>query len=135
MFRALCGPVLILLVSTLTVAQNNPSSKSTQRVLPCTLHPVNGRVCLSEGALRGLLIHYVAPRLPQGADENGQVVLHVIIPRTGGKPTKISVLAGDPVLARLAVRAVQEWSFMAYVYQGEDVGMEGDLRIRFNTAK
>jgi TonB family protein len=135
MFRALCRPVLILLASTSVVAQNDPSSKTTQRVLPCTLHPVNGRVCLSEGVLRGFLIHHVAPRLPQGADENGQVVLHVIIPRTGGKPTKISVLSGDPALAHSAVRAVREWSFMAYVYQGEDVGMEGDLHIRFNTAK
>jgi outer membrane biosynthesis protein TonB len=75
------------------------------------------------------------PKLPEGADENGEVLLHVIVPSTGGKPAKISVLPGDPALARSAIRAVRDWTFMAYIYKGEPVGMEGDLHIPFRQPK
>jgi outer membrane biosynthesis protein TonB len=85
--------------------------------------------------LRGLLIRYVAPKLPQGANENGEVVLHVIVPRTGGKPTKISAVSGDPALIRSAVLAVRGWIFMPFLYQGENVGMESDVHIRFKAAQ
>jgi hypothetical protein len=137
MFRALLLSLLLLLASNLARGQ---SYQRTEYIRPCTLRPVNGRICLSEEALRGRLLRYVAPKLPEGADENAQVVLHVVVPRTGGNPTKILVIAGDPALARSAVRAVREWSFDSYVYHGEkvggeNVGMEGDLHIRFKTAQ
>jgi hypothetical protein len=135
MLRALTTPVLFLFVSTLALGQENRSPQTVEHVRPCTLHPVNGRDCLSEGVLRGLLARYVPPKLPQGANENGEVVLHVIVPRTGGKPTKISAISGDPALTRPAVRAVGDWVFMAYVYKGENVEMEGDLHIRFKAAE
>jgi TonB family protein len=96
---------------------------------------VNGRVCLTEGVLRGFLLKFVPPKLPEGANENGEVVLHVIVPRTGGKPAKISAVSGDPALTRSAVRAVRDWVFMAYVYKGQDVEMEGDLHIKFKATQ
>jgi TonB family protein len=109
--------------------------QNAERVRPCTLHPVNGRICLSEGVLRGLLMRYVPPKLPESADENGEVLLHVTVSRTGGKPANISAISGDPALMRSAVRAVHEWVFMPYRYEGEEVEMEGDLHIRFKTAR
>jgi len=135
MFRALTTLVLFLFASISALGQGDRSPQTAQHARPCTLHPVNGRICLSEGVLRGLLMRYVPPKLPQGANENGEVVLHVIVPRTGGKPTRLSAISGDPALMRSAVRAVRDWVFLAYVYKGEDVEMEGDLHIRFKAAE
>ena len=78
-----------------------------------------------------MLLRLVRPKLPKGANENGEVVLHVIIPRTGGKPAKIAAVSGDPVLTRSAVRAVRNWAFIAPTYKGDLVEVEGDLHIRF----
>ena len=128
-----CGPVAARPKFGFRTRSRLP--QNAERVRPCTLHPVNGRICLSEGVLRGLLIRYVPPKLPQGADENGEVLLHVIVPRTGGKPAKSSAISGDPVLMRSAVRAVREWVFLSYRYEGKEVQMEGDLHIRFKTAQ
>jgi outer membrane biosynthesis protein TonB len=135
MIRALLTLALLLLASTLALGQENRSPQTAEPVRPCTLHPVNGRVCPSEGVLRRLLMRYVPTKLPQGGNENGEVVLHVIVPRTGGKPTKISAISGDPALTRSAVRAVRDWVFMPYLYKGENVEMEGDLHIRFKAAE
>ena len=123
--------VLLLFVSTIAIGQESHSPQTAAGVPPCTLHPVNGRICLSEGVLRGLLVRYVAPKLPDGANQNGEVVLQVIVPRTGGKPAKILAISGDPALTRSAVRAVRAWIFMPYHYNGKDVEMEGNLHIRF----
>jgi hypothetical protein len=91
-------------------------------------------MCVSDEMLRGLVIRYVAPKLPEGTNKNGEVVLHAIIPATGGKATKISVVSGDPALTRPAIRAVRDWIFMAYVYKHGHVAIEGDLHIRFKAA-
>jgi outer membrane biosynthesis protein TonB len=77
----------------------------------------------------------VPPKLPEGADENGEVLLHVIVPRIGGKPAKISAISGDPALTRSAVRAVHEWVFMSYRFEGKEVELEGDLHIRFKAVQ
>jgi Gram-negative bacterial TonB protein C-terminal len=135
MIRSGCAVVLLLLGPSLVLGQESHSPQNTEGVRPCTLHPVNGRICISEGVLHGLLMRYVPPKLPRGADENGEVLLHVIVPRTGGKPARISAISGDPALMRLAVRAVREWVFLSYRYEGKEVEMEGDLHIRFKTAQ
>lgn len=101
----------------------------------CTLHPVNGRVCVSEGVLRGFLMRFVAPELLKGANENGDVLLHLIVPQTGGKAVKISAVCGDPALTRSVVRAVRDWVFMPYPYKDKYVEMEGDVHIRFKSSK
>jgi len=76
----------------MTLEQESHSPQTTDGVRPCALHPVNGRMCVSEQMLRGLLIRHVAPEVPEGANENGEVVLHVMIPATGGSATKISAV-------------------------------------------
>jgi hypothetical protein len=58
-----------------TLGQETKTSPNTERIRPCTLHPVNGRICLSEGAFRGFVVQDVALKLPEGADENGEVLL------------------------------------------------------------
>ncbi len=135
MMRSTCTVLLFLLTSTLAFGQESRSPQTAERVRPCTLHPVNGRVCLSEGVLRGFLMRYVPPKLPEGVHENGDVLLHVIVPPTGGRPARVSVVSGNPVLARSAVRAVRDWVFMAYAYEDTHLAMEGDLHVRFKPAK
>jgi hypothetical protein len=135
MIRSCCAVVLLLLAPSLVLGQESRSPQNTGGVRPCTLHPVNGRICLSEGVLRGLLMRYVPPKLPEGADETGEVLLHVIVSRTGGKPASISAISGDSALVRSAVREVREWVFMPYRYEGKEVEMEGDLHIRFKIAQ
>src|SRR6202041_2757289 len=115
MIRSRCAVVLLLLGPSLVLGQESHSPQNAEG--PCTLHPVNGRICLSEGVLRGLLMRYVPPKLPESADENGEVLLHVTVSRTGGKPASISAISGDSALVRSAVREVREWVFMPYRYE------------------
>jgi hypothetical protein len=135
MIRALFSVVLLLFAAVLALGQESRPPQASERVRPCTLHPVNGRICLSEEALRGFLMRFVPPQLPEGANENGEVVLHVIVPRTGGKPARISVVSGDPALRLSAVHAVREWVFMACPYKDTHVEMEGDVHIRFKASE
>jgi len=134
MVRAPFSLVLLLFASAVAMEQVSPSPQMTESTRPCALHPVNGRMCVSEEVLRALLLRYIAPKLPENADENGEVVLHVKIPATGGKATKISVISGDPALTRSAIRAVREWIFIAYLYKHDPMAIEGDLHIRFKAA-
>jgi hypothetical protein len=135
MIRASSPMVLLLLAVILASGQDGGSPQNAERARPCAVHPVKGRMCPTERVLRDLLAHYVPPKLPDGADENSEVLLHVIVPRTGGTPAKTLAISGNPALMRSAIRAVHGWIFFPYVYQGEAVEMEGDLHIRFKTAK
>lgn len=135
MNRALLITLWLLCSLVMTLGQESHSPQTTERVRPCALHPVNGRMCVNEETLRGLLIRYVAPKLPEGANENGEVVLHVMIPATGGNATNISPVSGDTALRRSAVRAVRDWVFTAYQYKHGHVAIEGDLHIHFKTAQ
>ena len=103
MIRALFSVVLWLFASTTTLGQSSPSPQTTDSVRPCALHLVNGRICVTEEVLRDRVAH-VAPKLPEGANENGEVVLHVIIPATGERATKVSVVSGDPPLTGAAIQ-------------------------------
>src|SRR5512133_3206561 len=88
MMCALSSVVILMFASTMTLEKESHPPQTTERVRPCAIHPVNGRMCVSEEVLRALLIRYVAPKLPEGANENGEVVLHIMIPATGGTPRK-----------------------------------------------
>ena len=58
-----------------------------------------------------------------------------MVPASGGKAGTISVVSGDPMLARSAIRAVGDWIFMAYEYKHGHVAIEGDLHISFKAAE
>jgi hypothetical protein len=118
----------LLLVSTIALEQKNGSPVAPAP--PCTVHPVNGRLCVSEGVFLGFLLRRVAPKLPNGANGDSEVILHVTVSKNG-KPAKIEVISGDPILARSAVHAVRQWLFMPYIYYGKYVEMESDVHVRF----
>ncbi|MGA3107809.1 MAG: energy transducer TonB [Terriglobales bacterium] len=131
MIRRLFVVFALLFVSTIALEQETGSPDT--RVAPCALHPVNGRLCVSEGVLLGFLLRRVAPKLPIGANPDGEVILHVAVAKNG-KPLKIAVISGDPMLAHSAVQAVRRWLFMPYTYRGKDVEMESDVHVRFATS-
>jgi outer membrane biosynthesis protein TonB len=123
--------VLLLLFNSTMALEQETTSATTERESPCTLHPVRGRICVNEKVLYGFLVKRVAPNLPDAANVNSEVVLHLIVSKNGGKPARISVISGDPALARLTVRAVKQWIFKPYIYNGQCVAMESNIHLRF----
>jgi TonB family protein len=122
--------LLSLFASVVALGQETRSAETTERESPCTLHPVNGRICVSEKILYGFLVRRVAPKFPDAANANGEVVLHLVVAKNG-KPARISVISGNSALARFAVRAVKQWLFKPYIYNGQVVEMESDVHLRF----
>jgi TonB family protein len=110
--------------------QEARSTETTEHQSPCNLHPVNGRICVSEKILHDLLVQRVAPKLPDTPNANGEVALHLVVAKNG-RPARISVISGDPALTHSAVRAVKQWLFKPYIYNGEYVEMESDLYLHF----
>ena len=131
MIRRLFIVLVLLFASTMALEQETGSPDAS--AAPCTLHPVDGRLCVREGTLLGFLLRRVAPKFPIGANADSEVILHVTFARNG-RPLTIAVISGDPMLARSAVHAVRRWLFMPYTYNGKDVEMESDVHIRFATS-
>jgi TonB family protein len=130
MARVLFIVLLLLFCSAIVLEPETRSTETTDHESPCTLHPVNGRICVSEKILYGFRVRRVAPKVPDKANATGEVVLHLIVAKNG-KPERVSLISGDPALGRSAVRAVKQWLFKPYIYNGEYVEMESDIHIRF----
>lgn len=131
MIRRLFIVLALLFVSTVALEQETGSPDAT--VPPCTLHPVNGRLCVSEGVFLGFLVRRVAPKLPKGANADSEVILHVTVAKNG-RPVKIAVVSGDSMLAPSAALAVRHWLFRPYIYYGDYVEMESDVHVRFTAS-
>ena len=128
--RALFIVLMLLLFSAIALEQEIRSTETTDLESPCALHPVNGCICVSEKILYGFRVRRVVPKIPDKASAKGEVVLHLIVAKNG-KPRRISLISGDPALARSAVRAVKRWLFKPYIYNGEYVEMESDIHLQF----
>jgi hypothetical protein len=131
MHRVLFIALLSLFNSTMALGQETRSARTTEGESPCALHPVNGRICVSEEILYRFLVKRVAPKLPDAANGNSEMVLHLIVGKYGGKPARIAVISEHSAVARSVVRAVKQWIFKPYIYNGEYVEMESDIHIRF----
>jgi hypothetical protein len=83
--------LLSLFASVMALGRETRSAETTERESPCTLRPVNGRICVSEKILYGFLVRRVAPKQPHTANANSEVVLHLIVARNG-RPARISVI-------------------------------------------
>ena|ERR1700723_3327210 len=128
--RALFAVFLLLFSSVMALEQETRSTETTDHKSPCASHPVNGRICVSEKILYGFRLRRVAPKVTDTANANGEVVLRLIVAKNG-KPKRIFLISGDPALARSSVRAVKQWLFKPYIYNGEYVEMESDIHLRF----
>ena len=126
--------LLLLCSPTMSLARENPSPQRIERELPCTSHPVSGRICLNEEILDRFLVRRVPPKPADTASAHGEVILRLIVGRDG-KPVRIFVVSGKPALTRSAVRAVKQWLFKPYIYNGEYIEMEGRIHLQFPDSK
>jgi TonB family protein len=70
------------------------------------------------------------PALARVAHLQGDVVIQVSISKTGAV-SNARVKSGHPMLAQLAVEAVQEWRFRPFEVEGKTAAVEALLKIQF----
>jgi TonB family protein len=80
------------------------------------------------------LIHRVNPIYPEAARTQhieGSVILnaHVL---GDGSVGEIEIMAGDPLLAEAATRAVRQWKFQPYSVNGQPVERQERITVRFS---
>jgi protein TonB len=90
-------------------------------------------VRVPSGVAAGLLIKRVRPEYPEKARKKriqGVVVLSAIISKEGDVPD-VSVISGDPILAKAAMAAAKQWKYRPYLLQGEPVEVETQIQMNF----
>ena len=96
--------------------------------------PVRGPVQVSQGVMAALLIHRVEPEYPLLAQEmrlTGTVELQARI-GTDGTVRELEVVSGNPILARAAVAAVQQWRYQPTRLSGQPVEVETHITVTFS---
>jgi TonB family protein len=128
-------PVL-LLISLLQVAGAKPatlplSSAGQTASQRTSSGPRKFRV--SQGVAESHIIKKVPPHYPSEAKKGhiiGDVILDFMIDRNGGVKDLV-IVSGNPVLARAAVEAVQQWKNKPYLLNGDPVEVETTTKITF----
>jgi protein TonB len=115
---------LIAATSCTVLAQTAQPSPSTLKARKLRISP---------GVAEGLLIKKVPPHYPPEAKEKritGIVILEFTVDRSGNVQG-LKVLSGDPILARAAAEAVQQWKYRPYLLNGEPVEIETTAKFTF----
>lgn len=92
-----------------------------------------GPQMMSEGVMEAKLIHRVDPVFPAIAPAMhlyGTVKLHAII-SADGKIKELTVLSGNPILARAAMEAVSHWRYRPTLLSGQPVEVETLITVNF----
>lgn len=85
----------------------------------------------------GLLLKKVAPKYPKEARKKhieGVVVMKATID-TNGNIVGLTLVSGDPLLAKAAMDAVKQWKYRPYFLKGEPVEVETDIRVNFELSR
>ena len=88
----------------------------------------------SSGVTPGLLIKRVNPQYPKDARKKhvtGKVLLQGTITKRGNV-VGLSVISGDPLLAEAALKAVKQWKYKPYLFQGKPVDVETKIIVTFD---
>lgn len=96
--------------------------------------PPKGLVRVSEGVMAALLVHRVQPEYPAVARAmhlSGTVELRARI-GTDGTVQALEVVSGNPILARAAVEAVQQWRYQPTRLSGQPVEVETHITVTFS---
>jgi TonB family protein len=114
-------------------ASNSPPLElsSDSRVLP------EGEISASQGVSGGTLLHKVQPSYPKQALVSrleGSVTLSGTIGETG-RLKDLKVIRGDPLLARAALEAVQQWQYEPYTLNGKFITEPTEITINFRLAQ
>jgi periplasmic protein TonB len=91
--------------------------------------PVN----MSAGVMAALLVHRVQPEYPRIAvvmHLSGTVELQARI-GTDGTVRELEVVSGNPILARAAIEAVQQWRYRPTQLDGQPVEVETHITVTF----
>jgi periplasmic protein TonB len=91
------------------------------------------RVRVSQGVSTGLLLKKVQPKYPEKARRNwiqGTVELRALIGKEGDI-VDLTVVSGDPLLAKSAVKAVKQWKYKPYLFQGNPVEVDTQILVNF----
>jgi periplasmic protein TonB len=96
--------------------------------------PPKGPVKVSAGVMAALLVHRVQPEYPVVARAmllSGTVELRARI-GTDGTVQELEVVSGNPILARAAVEAVQQWRYQPTRLSGQPVEVETHITVTFS---
>jgi TonB family protein len=88
----------------------------------------------ASGVMQGLLEKKVDPNYPEEAKLQhitGDVILSAVIDKEG-KIQHLQVVSGDPILAKAAIDAVQQWRYRPYQLEGKPVDVETTITVRFH---
>jgi len=94
---------------------------------------VRGGVRVDPDEQQKRLVHPIAPDYPEVARQagiEGDVALRVLIGKDGAV-SDIDVLSGDPVLARAAMRAVEQWHYQPALLGGWPVNVVTTVTLAF----
>ena len=92
-------------------------------------HPLS----VSAGVMAALLVHRVQPEYPRIAQVmrlSGIVELQARI-GTDGTVQELEVVSGNPILARAAIEAVQQWRYQPTQLDGQPVEVETHITVTF----
>jgi periplasmic protein TonB len=92
-------------------------------------HPLS----VSAGVMAALLVHRVQPEYPRIAivmHLSGTVELQARI-GTDGTVQELEVISGNPILARAAIEAVQQWRYQPTRLDGQPVEVETHITVTF----
>ncbi len=91
------------------------------------------RIRISGNVLAAQIIHKVEPIYPdeaKAAKAGGSVLLHVVI-GVDGRIKEVTVVSGDPVLAKAAVDAVKQWQYRPTLLNQKAAEVDSRILIEF----
>jgi TonB family protein len=91
------------------------------------------KVRVSAGVSQGLLLKKVQPKYPGSARRKhvqGTVVLQAEI-GTDGLIHDLTLISGEPSLAKAAIQAVKQWTYKPYSLQGRPIAVVTQIQVNF----
>lgn len=93
-----------------------------------------GRVGISQGVTKGLLIHKIEPAYPtlaRSARVQGDVVLSAVVD-ANGEISNRQLVSGHPMLIPAAIARVKQWRYRPYLLNGQAVEVETTITVIFS---
>ncbi len=67
-------------------------------------------------------------------NQERELVIHVVVSKAGRLSTAV-LLSGDKAVISGTTRALKQWVWKPYIYNGKYVAMEGDLHLFYPTLR
>ncbi len=100
---------------------------------PAPQTPLPKRIRVSAGVAQGLVLTKINPEYPHDAKEariQGVVLLQVNIAEDG-TVKQVELISGHPTLAQAAIDAVKQWTYRPYLFNGNPIEVETQVRVDF----